>query len=76
MKNINELISYLKDTLHISIDISNNKLNFTKSIPLAIKSNYDIYNVKIQNIDTVLLSTNEEDVGSIKKHLNLFEQSL
>ena len=76
MKNINELISYLKDTLHISISLSNNKLNFTKSIPLAIKSNYDIYSMRIQNIDTVLLRTKEEDVRSIKKHLNLFEQSL
>ena len=76
MKNINELVSYLKDTLHISIGISNNKLNFTKSIPLAIKNNYDIYNIKLQNIDTVFLSTNEENVRSIKKHLNLFEQSL
>lgn len=76
MKNINELISYLKNTLHMGVIVSNEKLDYLKSLPLAIKSNYDIYNVKIQNISTALLSTNEDDIRSIRKHLTLFEESL
>lgn len=76
MKNINGLISYLKNTLHISVSISDSKLDYAKSLPFAIKSNYDIHNLKIHNISIALLSTNEDDIGSIKKHLNLFEQSL
>lgn len=76
MKNINSLISYLKSTLHISVNVSDDKLDYTKPIPIAIKSNYDIFNLKIHNKHTALLSTNEEDIGSIKKHLNIFEKSL
>ncbi|WP_294965957.1 hypothetical protein [Sulfurimonas sp.] len=76
MKNIIGLISYLKNTLHISAAISDKKLDYMKSMPIAIKSNYDIFNLRIQDKGTVLLSTNEKDIGSIKKHLNLFEESL
>jgi len=76
MKNINGLISYLKETLHISVSISDRRLDFSKSLPFAIKSNYDIFNIKIKNIEMVLLSTNEDDIRSVKKHLNLFEESL
>ena len=76
MKNLDGLISYLKETLHISVSISDDKLEYIRSLPYAIKSNYDIYNVKIQNIDIALLSVDEDGIRSIKKHLSLFERSL
>jgi hypothetical protein len=43
---------------------------------MAIKSNYDIFHISIQGVDMVLLSVEEEDIMSIKKHLALFEDSL
>ncbi len=76
MKNINGLISFLKETLHISVSISDDKLEYIKPLPHAIKSNYDIYNVRIQNTDVALLSVDEDGIRSIKKHLSLFERSL
>ncbi len=76
MQNINKLIFYLQDTLHLSIRIRNSKPDFTKSIPMAIKSNYDVFHISIQGVDMVLLSVDEENIRSIKKHLSLFENSL
>lgn len=75
MKNINELISKVRDTLHINISINKNRLNYSKSIPIAIKSSYEIYHVKLENIDTVVLLSNE-NIKSIKKHLSIFNESL
>lgn len=75
MKNINKSLSAIRNILHINIATNNDKLNYTKSIPLAIKSNYDIYHVKIENTNTVILSC-KEDIKSIKKHLTLFRESL
>jgi len=75
MKNINMLISTIENILHINVTVNNDKLNYTKSIPLAIKSNYDIYHVKIENIDTVILSC-KENITSVKKHLLLFSEAL
>jgi len=76
MKNITKLIEYLKNTLHIDVSIRNKKLNYTKSIPLIIKINYDIFNLRIDNKNIVLLSTKEDDILSIKKNLKLFRESL
>lgn len=75
MKNINKLILTIKSTLHINATINKDKLNYSKSIPLSVKSNYEIYNIKLENIDTVVLLC-KEDIKSIKKHLALFAQSL
>lgn len=76
MKNINSLISYLKDTLHIHVSISNKRLDFTKPLPFVVKSSYTLSAIKIENRDIVLISAEEDDVRSVKKHLNLFEESL
>jgi len=76
MKNMTNLISYLKSTLHINVNMSSDKVEYSKPIPIAIKNNYDIFNIQVNNQNTVLLSTNEKDIGSVKKHFNLFENSL
>jgi len=73
MKTINDLISQFKESLHINIYLNDSKPNYKKAIPLAIKSKYDIFSVKIENIDTVIL-VSKEDIKSIKKHLEIFQR--
>lgn len=75
MKTINDLISQLKESLHIDIYLNDSKPNYKKAIPLAIKSRYDIFSVKIENIDTVIL-VSKEDIKSIKKHIKIFQDSM
>ncbi|MDQ7061873.1 MAG: hypothetical protein Q9M43_12425 [Sulfurimonas sp.] len=75
MKNINELISYLEKILHLDVSISHMKLEYKKSLPVAIKSNYEIFTIKIENVNVVVLHTNEQDLQSIKKHLSLFKEA-
>ena len=75
MNNINNIISTIKSMLHINVSINNDKLIYLKPIPLAIKSNYKIYHIKLENINTVVLSC-KENIKSIKKHLTLFTESL
>lgn len=71
MKTINEYISYLKQMLYLNITLNDAALNYTKAIPLAIKSRYDIHNIKIENINALVLVA-IEDIKSIKKHIELF----
>jgi DNA-binding transcriptional ArsR family regulator len=73
MENI---ISLLKNTLHLKVSKKEKELNYSKSIPFVIKKSYNISIVQIENIDNVVLSTKEEDIKSIKKHLSLFEEAL
>ncbi|MDQ7060650.1 MAG: hypothetical protein Q9M43_05760 [Sulfurimonas sp.] len=51
------------------------KLEYKKSLPVAIKSNYEIFTIKIENVNVVVLHTNEQDLQSIKKHLSLFKEA-
>lgn len=76
MKNSNQLISYLEKTLHLDVSISHMELEYKKSLPVAIKSNYEIFVIKIESVSVVVLHTHESDLQSIKKHLSLFKESL
>lgn len=76
MKNKNELISYLEKILHLDVSVSHMKLEYKKSLAVAIKSNYEIFIIKIENVNVVVLHTNEQDLQSIKKHLSLFKEAL
>ena len=75
MKNKNQLISYVEKTLHLDVSISHMKLEYKKSLPVAIKSNYEIFTIKIDSMDVVILHTHEQDLKSIKKHLSLFKEA-
>ncbi len=75
MNTINKIISTLKSTLHITVSINNDELIYMKPIPLAVKSNYKIYPIKLEDINVVVLSCKEE-IKSIKKHLSLFNEAL
>jgi len=76
MKNPVELISYLQDTLHLDVSLSNVKLDYKKSVPVAIKSNYNIFSIKIQDIDIVVLDADEDNIRALKKHIELFQEAL
>ena len=76
MKNTNELISYLGRTLHLDVSISHMKLEYKKSLAVAIKSSYEIFSIKIESVNIVVLHTREQDLQSIKKHLSLFREAL
>ncbi len=70
------LINTLINTLHLKVCKKDDKLNYTKSIPFIIKKSYDISVIRIENIDCLVLTTKDEDIKSIKKHLALFNESL
>ncbi|MFA9373678.1 MAG: hypothetical protein ACERKK_05910 [Poseidonibacter sp.] len=70
------LINTLKEILHLKVYKKDSKLNYAKSIPFIIKKSYDISVIKIENIDCLVLTTKDEDIKSIKKHLSLFYESL
>jgi len=76
MKNPAELILYLQDTLHLDVSLSNAKLDYRQSVPVAIKSNYNIFAIKIQDIDIVVLDADEDDIRALKKHIELFQEAL
>ena len=76
MKNKNRLISYLEKILHLDVSISHMKLEYKKSLPVAIKSNYEVFIIKIESVNMVVLHTHEQDLQSIKKHLSLFKEAL
>jgi len=76
MKNPSELISYLQDTLHLDVSLSNEKLDYKKSLPVAIKSNYNIFIIKIEDIDIAVLDTDEDNIRALKKHIELFQNAL
>jgi hypothetical protein len=75
MKNINEIVLHIKNILNVNVIIDNSKINFSKSVPLAIKSRYNMYTLKIENIDSIVLVC-KEDIQSIKKHLSLFNEAI
>jgi len=76
MKNPTALILYLQDTLHVNVSLSNEKLDYKKPIPIAIKSNYNIFTMKIETIDVIVLDTDEDDIKALKKHIKLFQEAL
>jgi hypothetical protein len=73
MKN---LIDILENTLHLKVYKKDTDFDYKKSIPFIIKKSYDISSINIENIDCVVLTPNDEDIKSIKKHLSLFSESL
>ena len=73
MENI---INLLKHTLFLKVIKKELELNYSKPIPFVIKKNYDISVLQIENLNCVILTTKEEDIKSIKKHLSLFDESL
>ena len=76
MKKIDILISKLQDTFHLNVRYVKKDLQYTKSIPMAIKRNYDIFTIDILNTTIVVLHLKDPDIKSIKKHLHLFEEAL
>jgi len=76
MKKIDKLISKLQETFHLNVRYIKKDLQYTKSIPMAIKSNYDIFTIDILNTTIVVLHSKDPDIKSIKKHLHLFEEAL
>jgi hypothetical protein len=75
MKTINEYISTIKNTLHLDAKVIDEKIPYKTSIPLAIKSNYFIYTVKIENISSIVLLI-KHDIKSFKKHLQIFRSAI
>lgn len=73
MKN---LIDILENTLHLKVYKKDSDFEYKKSIPFIVKKSYDISAINIENIDCVVLTPNDEDIKSIKKHLSLFSESL
>ena len=76
MKKIDELILKIEETFHLNVRYVKNDLQYTKSIPMAIKRNYDIFTINILNTSIVVLHSKDPDIKSIKKHLLLFEEAL
>ena len=76
MKKIYKLISKLQETFHLNVKHVKKDLQYTKSIPMAIKSNYDIFTIDILNTNILVLYSKDTDIKSIKKHLHLFEEAL
>lgn len=76
MKKIDKLISKLQETFHLNVKHVKKDLQYTKSIPMAIKSNYDIFTVDILNTNIIVLYSKDTDIKSIKKYLHLFEEAL
>ncbi len=76
MKKIDKLISKLQKTFHLNVRYVKKDLQYTKSIPMAIKRNYDIFTIDILNTTIVVLHSKDPDIKSIKKHLHLFEEAL
>jgi len=76
MKNINELITYLKKNLHLDVSIDHEHLEYQKSISVAIKSKYEIFRIRIETLSLVVLYTQEDELQNIKKHLTFFKNSL
>ena len=75
MNNLRDIVKVLKDILPINISISTNKIIYNKPIPFAIKNQYIIHKIQINNIDTIILIL-QDDIGTLKKHIKLFEDSL
>ncbi len=71
-----KLIDILENTLHLKVYKKDSDFGYKKSIPFIIKKSYDISSINIENIDCVVLTPNDEDIKSIKKHLSLFSESL
>ncbi len=76
MKKIDKLISKLEETFHLNVRYIKKDLQYTKSIPMAIKSNYDIFTIDILDTTIAVLHSKDPDIKSIKKHLHLFEEAL
>ena len=73
MKNLIEL---LRNTLHLNVHSINKTLDYSKPIPFIIKKSFEISVIKIENLECVVLSVDEEEIKSIKKHLAIFKKSL
>lgn len=76
MKKIDRLILKLQETFHLNVRYVQKDLQYTKSIPMVIKSNYDIFTIDILDTTIVVLHSKDTDIKSIKKHLHLFEEAL
>ena len=76
MEKIDKLILKLQETFHLNVKHVKKDLQYTKSIPMAIKSNYNIFTIDILDTAIVVVHSKGTDIKSIKKHLHLFEEAL
>jgi len=71
MKN---LITLLTAQCNLQVQPKDSILEYSKGIPLGIKSLYHVYIFQIETIDCLILETNEPSIIAIKKHLALFDK--
>ena len=71
-----EIVDLLKNRLHLNIKQTNISLEYKGKIPFLLKKKYDIKTIEIESINCVVLTVDEENIQSIKKHFTLFSNSL
>ena len=71
-----KLIELLRNTLHLNVHSINRTLDYSKPIPFIIKKSFEISIIEIENLECLVLSINEDEIKSIKKHLAIFKESL
>ncbi len=72
---IDDLYTFLKDTLRISVDILDKEPIFLKSLPLALKKRYPVTRVKIYNKVAGIVQIKDASRGSIYKHYELINNA-
>ncbi len=69
-------IKILRSVLHVDVVPTTNSVIEHIRLPFAIKNKYNIYTIRINNIECVILEIDDQDVVSTKKHLELFSNEI
>jgi len=71
-----EIVDLLKNYLHLNVKQTDILLEYKGKVPFLLKKKYDVKTIKIEHLNCAILTVDEENVQSIKKHFTLFSESL
>lgn len=73
MKN---LLHLLNDRFYLDAKLQEVPADTIKGIPLGIKSQYQMCLLKINQIDCLVLESNQPSITALRKHLDLYDKTL
>ena len=71
-----QIVDLLENRLHLSVEKTDILLKYKGKVPFLLKKKYDVTTIKIEHLNCAVLTVDEENVQSIKKHFTLFSNSL
>lgn len=70
------MIDLLKKRLHLNAQYIDTPLEYRGKVPFLLKKSYDVKVIKIEHLECVVLTVDEENIKSVKKHFKLFSDAL